>query len=309
MDISELIIKLADNELSPDERESLEKELYSNPKLMQEYLMYLEMNEFMKERFAQKGLPLLDKKKEKSAAEKSMDAEKEALNSGTFYSTIDFVKEINEKRGKSKYDDDLKEFVSLGIKDKNDKTDDDKETTKIIQPKKSLVRKWYLLAASIVILISVSVVLWKSVFSPTDYSALYTSYYQPYFFVVDQTRSSDANTDSLVNLATELYKDGNYQQALELCDRVLKIDNKHVKALFIHALCLIEAKNFKGAADEFKQILSGYDSYQLESKWYLTLCFLQLDKPNDARELLSELSVSKNLYQKRALELLDKIKD
>jgi tetratricopeptide (TPR) repeat protein len=309
MDISELIIKLADNELSSDERDSLEKELYSNPKLMQEYLMYLEMDEFMKERFAQKGQPLLDKKNKESAAEKSMDAEKEAFNSGTFYSTIDLVKEINEKGGKSEYADDLKEFVSLGIKDKNDKTEDDKGTIKISKPKKILVRKWYLLAASIIILISVSVLLWKSVFSPTNYPSLYTSYYQPYFFVVDQTRGSDADTDSLVNLATELYKDGNYQQALELSGRVLQIDGKHVKAMFIHALCLIEAKNFKAAAAEFKQILSGHDSYQIESKWYLTLCFLQLDKPNDARELLSELSGSKNLYQKKALELLDKIKD
>jgi hypothetical protein len=306
MDISELIIKLADNELSRDEREALEKELYSNPKLMQEYLIHLEMNEFMKERFAQKAPPHFDKEKKESAAKKSLDAEKEAFNNGTFYSTIDFVKEINEKREKNNYPDDLKEFVSLGIKEK---TEEGKGAIKMLQPKKWLINKWYLLAASIIILISVSVILLKSVSSPTDYSSLYTAYYQPYFFVVDQTRSSDTNIDSLANEATELYKNGNYQQALELSARVLEINSKHVKAKFLHALCLIEAKKFKAAADEIKQILSGYDSYQLESKWYLALCFLQLDKPDDAKGLLSELSLSKNLYQKRALELLDKIKD
>ena len=315
MEISELIMRLADNELSQEEREELEKILYKDPRLMQEYLTYLEMNDFLKEKFATKETEkrnLFGDDKKESAGKKSLDAEKEAFNKGTFYSTIDLVKEIKEEGNKKKYSDDLKEFAAIGIKEMKGKVnwgDENTVTIKKTVPKTRILRKWYFLAASITVFLSISILLTKSIFTPADYSGLFASYYQPYFFVVEQTRSSDRVLDSLVNGATELYKSGNYAQASKIIRNALEINNKHVKAIFIYGLTMLEVKNYARAADEFKMILAGYDSYQIESKWYLALCYLQLDKPGEAKKLLVELGLSKNLYQKRALDLLDAIGD
>lgn len=309
MDISELIMKLADNELSPIERENLEKELYKDPKLMREYLTYLEMNEFLDGKFANKDTEKEnqpDNKLKEDVGKKSLDAEKEAFKKNTFYSTIDLVKEIREKRHKNDYPDELKEFVSLGL-ERNDNENQKKSqgTVKHNRRKINLLNKWFLIAASIVVLVSISVVLKKTVFVRVNSSGLFAAYYQPYFFVVDQTRGSDSLADVLINEATELYKAGDYELASNISANVLELDPKQVKALFIHGLTMIEVKNYQKAADEFGLILSNYDSYQLEAKWYLALCFLKLERKRDAKILLRELSLSKNYYQTRAVAMLE----
>ncbi|MDF1547976.1 MAG: hypothetical protein P1P88_09135 [Bacteroidales bacterium] len=309
MEMSELLIKLADNELSPEERENLEKELYKNPKLMQEYLDYLEMNEFLDGKFATKDINKENEPENKlneNAGKKSLEAEKEAYSKGTFFSSVDLVKEIREKRHKNDYPDDLKKFVSLGLERKaNENRKKSQGTVKHIGRKINLLNKWFLIAASIVVLVSISVVLKKTVFVRVNSSELFATYYQPYFFVVDQTRSSDSLSDVLVNEATELYKAGDYELASNISANVLEIDNKQVKALFIHGLTMIEVKNYQKAADEFGIILTNYDSFQLESKWYLALCFLKLERKRDAKKLLRELSLSKNYYQMRAVAMLE----
>jgi len=308
---SKLIIKFADKELSRKDREMLEQELYKDPKLMQEYLTHVELNDFLKKKFmpeyTEKDV-LTQYTKKESLEKKSLDAETEAFNNGVFHSTIDLIKGWKEESKDNEYSNELKEFAALGINEMKEKAKQkrnlklEKKTDEI---KKAIFpNKWYFIAASVAALFVISFILIKYSNSAVDNSELFASYYHSYHFVTDQTRSSDLTVDSLVIKAVELYKSENYTEASKVIINALELNDKHVKARFLHGLTLLEAGGYSDAANEFNSILSDHDSYNIESRWYLALCYLKLEKTQQAKKLLKELSHSKNLYQKRALEIL-----
>ena len=304
MDISELIIKLADGELSDKEKEKLKQKLYNNPKLMQEYLTHIQLNDFLKKEF---GVDDITEIRKKSPEDKSLEAEEEGLEKGLFQSAIDHVKDWKEEKKNTdkEYLGELKDFASLGLKAK-------KHVVKLTEKqkksrKKVLMKKWYFVATTIAALFVISFFVIPHFNSPADNSALFAHYYKPYQFVIEQNRNGDPHIDSMVNIATLFYKDSKYQKASEIVTTVLTETSQHIKARFILGLTFVEAQNYTLASDEFKKILKNHDSYHLESKWYLALCYLKLEETNDAIKLLKELNESKNLYQKMAKEILKKI--
>ncbi|MBN1252873.1 MAG: hypothetical protein JXR51_07560 [Bacteroidales bacterium] len=72
-------------------------------------------------------------------------------------------------------------------------------------------------------------------------------------------------------------------------------------------MTLIENEKYQKAIDEFNYLIINYDNYNIESRWYLALCYLKLEKTEKAKILFKELSLSKNYYQKSALKILKKI--
>ncbi len=305
MDISELIIKLTEGELSEKEREELKQKLYNDPKLMQEYLTHVQLNDFLKKEFNVEQFE--EEINTESAEEKSLAAEKEALETGLFHSTVDHVKDWQEKKTENESLDELKEFASLGLKEK--KKEQAKTEEKPIAATKNLfLQKWYYTVSAIAALFVVSFLVIKYTNSSAGNTTLFAYYYQPYHFVIEQDRGNETVDDSLVNTATELYKSEKYSDASELTSKVLEKTNGHVKAHFILGLTLIEAKNYEAAADEFNWILDNHASYHLESKWYLALCYLKLEKNKKAQKQLKDLSESKNLYQERAKVILTQMK-
>ncbi len=306
VDISELIIKLTEGELSDKEKEELKQKLYNNPKLMQEYLTQVQLNDFLKKEFNAEQIEQ-DVNKE-SAEEKSLAAEKEALETGAFRSTVDHVRDWQEKKTEKELLDELKEFASIGLKEKKQEhanfTKKQNPTPKII-----LLKKWHYAVAAIAALFVLSFLVIKYTSSSADNKALFAYYYQPYHFFVEQDRSNETLDDSLINTAIELYKSEKYNEALELLNSVLEETNEPVKAHFIIGLSHIEAKNYKAATGEFNWILDNHVNYHLESKWYLALCYLKLDETKKAQKLLIDLSTSKNLYQERATVILTQLQE
>ncbi len=304
MDVSELIIKLADGELTGKEKEELKQKLYNNPKLMQEYLTHVQLNTFLKKEF---GVENIEEITKASPEEKSFEAEEEALEKGVFKATFDHVKDWNEEKkntGKA-YLDELEEFVSLGLKEKNAEIKLGQKQKPL--GKKAQMKKWYYAVAAVAAVLVISFGLIEYFSAPAENTTLFAHYYQPYHFVVEQNRSGDPPVDSIVNAATELYQSGKYAEASGLAKTVLDKANQHVKARFILGLTFIEIKNYTHAIDEFNWILDNHDSFHLESKWYLALCYLKLKENNKASKLLKELSQSKNFYQERAKAILEQM--
>lgn len=308
--ISKLIIKLADNELSDSEREKLEKKLYGNPKLMKEYKTHMQLNEFLNKEFNHEKP---DKVKKKiTQQDKSLEAELESIENNSLSSTVDVVKEWKEDKIDDEYSNELKEFASLGLKAKKEKNrklqqgDHSKEKTDVGK-KTLLLNRWYLIAAAVVTFFMVSALLFNYLKSPADNSELFVQFYQPYHFVLEQTRGSDLPEDSLINVATELYLERKYSEASELALNAINLNDNHVKARFIYGLTQLEAKNYTQAAFEFETILNSDNSYHLEARWYLALCYLKLKKTKDAKDLLNILAQSKSFYMEKALELLKKM--
>jgi len=311
---SELIIKLADNELAADEKDKLEKEIYRSPELMQEYLTQIQLNNFLQKKFRSEQIAdnfLASDKEIESLEKKSLDTEAEAFDTGTFKATMNLINDFQDESSGDEYSARLKEFAATGINARKEKVKK-RNNFKVIKKdetfrKESILSKWYFIAASAAAVLVISFLIYKNISAPLSSDDLYVEYYKSYHFVTEQTRSSDKITDNMVHDATKLYKSEKYAEASVLVMDALELNNKHVKARFIYGLTLLEASNYTTAAKQFSRILSNHDSYNIESRWYLALCYLKQEKSANAKRLLSELSQSKNLYQKRAIKILDEL--
>ena len=308
---SEHIIKLVDNELSAKEKNKLEKELYKNPKLMQEYLTQIQLNDFLRKKFGANLSEKKNRRDSKSSGENGLDFETEAFKTGAFLSATNLLEELKDESISKNYSDELKEFSAIGIVEKSKQASTSVNLRVVgkenIETKKGILTKWYFIATSVAAMLVISFILYRYNSAPVSNAELFSSYYQSYHFVKEQTRGSDLTIDSLVEEATELYKSKKYSKAFLLIIDALELNAEHVKARFLHGLTLLEEGHYSNAANEFNSILSGYDSYNIESRWYLALCYLKLENTREAEKLLRELGQSKNLYQKRALEILKKM--
>lgn len=78
------------------------------------------------------------------------------------------------------------------------------------------------------------------------------------------------------------------------------------EAIFFAGISFLELKQTQKALDLFKQLTS--EEYLEMKNWYSVLAYLQLDKPDEARTILS--SISKNpqhYYYQKAEEILEKL--
>ncbi len=337
-----LITKYTDNELSTKEKGKFEKKLNKNPELLREYKLHLRLNEFMEGKFMSQHtekdiffnyadqfaheaikeyknensddnelLVFLNSAKnedESSLYEKNRCGEKEAIKKAVDNLAYKWVKDWKEEEQDNDYLKELKEFAASGLKQNEEELQ--KRSLKVIKRDKTIskvriINKWYYVAASIAAIFIISINIWSYFYSAVNNSELFVSYYQPYSFVLDQTRDSDTKIESTFNKAATLYKSKKYLDASAMFKDLLSIDNNNVRTRFLYGLTLIEKENYLNAVKELVIITEQHDSFNLEARWYLALCYIKLDNNKKAKELFLELSLSKNFYQKRALEMLE----
>jgi len=300
-----LVLKYLENELLPNEREKLEMEIQNNPELMKELQMQTKLNDFLKGKFmaekAEQESGLIDNLSIIQTG--NVSVEKLAEN---------WVNECKLEKEHPENNDELRDFIVGGMKQANELENKNLLSKPIINEKKTdkttFINKWIYLASSIAAVFIISISLLWYFGTKTNNAELFASYYQPYHFVSEQNRSSDTIIFSSLNEAVEFYESGNYAQASERIEKVLSTDKNQVKAHFISGLILNETGNYSAASTEFNLIIDKFDSYHIESKWYLALCYLKLNQVKKAKQLFNELSLSKNFYQIRAGEILGKIK-
>lgn len=343
MDNTTLIIKYTDKELTGQEARLFKKELGKNPELMYEYDLHLSLNSFMKgkfmsehvaqdilledaDKFAKEAIKehvidgadsdILDfLNKEKSAGidfDKTINQiEKESSEKKIDQLSEQWVEEWNDLKKDTEYFNELKAFVTNGMLATNMAVNQ-KANLKVIKSKEPVnnlrfINKWSYAVASIAAILIISIGLWTYFSAPIKNAELFASNYQPYKIVSKQLRSA-TDKEPGFNEAVDLYKSQNYGKASLLLKNKINMGDESAKTIFLYALTLIENEDYNQAILEFKDIIAQFDNYQIESKWYLSLCYLKTDKTDKAVSLLTELSSTKNYYRERALKLLDKIK-
>lgn len=345
MDIITQINKYTDKEYSMDEEKQFEKALYRNPGFMDEYQLHLHLNNYMKGKFmvehaekddfytdaaqfAQKAISIhksnesknneiLDflntakNENEGSLDEKIKFAETEAYENNINRLTNNWVNDWKKEEKDIDYLKGLKSFVANGMAQNQEKKQHEPKL-KIVKKQETsdkykYLNKWFYLAASIAAIFIISINLWDYIYSPVSNSELFASYYQPYDLASSQTRSSDTETETKFQKASNLYEAEDYTEALKLFNKVLSADSEHVKARFLYGLTQLETRNYKSAAEEFNLVIQLNGSYNIDARWYLALCYIKLEKTEKAVQLLKELSLIKNYYQKQATEILSEI--
>ncbi|VXB34622.1 Tetratricopeptide repeat-containing protein [Flavobacterium sp. 9AF] len=133
---------------------------------------------------------------------------------------------------------------------------------------------------------------------------LYKKYYQT-FPNVEAPVVRGFDTADIKSNAFYAYDSKNYEKALDLFSKIYEKD-KDDYALFYKGLSLMELTRFKEAITAFEMYQekpnSAFNSY---IKWYLSLCYLQINEIEKSKVLLNKLVTFENPFQNQANHLLD----
>jgi len=159
------------------------------------------------------------------------------------------------------------------------------------------------LAASVTILISVGILPGRS-----DQDRLFYHYYEP----------DEASNNAQRGQRTELYRDvaegitqyleGNYAQSIRLFNDLASNPVIKPEVDYYTGLSYLGLGQFQDAQNNLEMIVYGNARYLPEAMWYLSLCFLKMNKIKNATVLLMELESYDGMYKDDAQTLLKKLR-
>lgn len=166
------------------------------------------------------------------------------------------------------------------------------------------VRRWYYIAAAatVGILILGKVFLTSIEQNPERLFEAYFTVYQNSF--EPTVRGAAAITKR--TQAFQAYDQGDYQNAAVLFRELLQTKEEPGILLLLGNANLILG-NVDEAKDNFTRLNKDFDEFDIQSKWYLSLCYLKTGDVERARETLKELGNTEISYANKAKELLDKV--
>lgn len=163
----------------------------------------------------------------------------------------------------------------------------------------------YPLAASILLLIALS--LWQIFFLKKSPAELYLAYYTPYLSD-NLTRSAEQSKDN-IEVAYLLYQEGDYESSFEILQSYFNESFDNQTAHYYMGLNAMELKMYNVALEEFKLVEQDPSTpFALHARWYIAMTFLQLNRPDEARQYLISLAQAESIYSEKAASILKKLK-
>lgn len=333
---SDEIIDYIDNNLSEDESDKFIIKLDNNKDLKDEFLLFQDINEYMKSKLLSESIENDDnfKQIEKEAKEdvggfllqgktdndvldylsfafpeknnsvKNLikEAEKEAKIKGIDELSKEWVSEYENEDEKEQ---DLINYIKIvNLGEKKESRDFSSIGNKKIKGKRKLYY-WISSAAAILIIIF----LLNSVFNSTPKNEkIFAEYHNtPYELTGIQVRNAEQDINTVFEEATFLYKQNLYEKAFIKFNTLVSDNTNFVQALFYSGLAQFEAENYNKSALIFDKVISQFDEYEIESKWYLSLAYIKINEFNKALPFLNDISKQKSMYQEDAKEILEQI--
>lgn len=168
--------------------------------------------------------------------------------------------------------------------------------------KKTSKKQWWYIAASIVVLLGISMFF---VNQGNSSEKLYASYFEPYPNTIAPVVRSSSQKD-IKNDAFSAYESGNYEKASELFS-ALSHQTEEEYALFYNAMSLMMTDKIEQATS----ILTDNQwsaEYNEKTTWYLALCYLKQKETEKSKILLQKIVSAKSYNSDKATKLLQKIK-
>jgi len=168
-------------------------------------------------------------------------------------------------------------------------------------------RKTFSIAASIIILISISL----SILLPFKQSpdSLFTSNYNTYPALAN-IRSVESNeyVDKLVLNSFEFYEKNDFIKASESFSKVLSLDSSNVIASFYLALCELENNNFEISEKHLNNLILQKDHlFWEQAHWYLAMIYLKKEENEKAKLIFEEIIEEEMVYTMSAKRILKKL--
>jgi len=155
------------------------------------------------------------------------------------------------------------------------------------------------IAAILLVILSAAVILKMTLINPSDPEKIYNRYYQAYD--ADVISRSGISEEITLDRAIGNYNNGNYQEALQILNEVLRMDQQNYMAWFYKGLTYMESDQPVEAVKSFKSVPEQWDSlYKEHRDWYLALTLLHMGQVDEAAELFSKIGEGGAYYADKA---------
>ena len=136
---------------------------------------------------------------------------------------------------------------------------------------------------------------------------IFHKYYQPYSVTItDRSGSDEINT--LLTSAMESYKERDYDQALQLFQKVLT-KREDVAASLYSGISYMEIQKYKKANQSFEDVVEDKDNLYLnQARWYMSMCHIRLGDIENARNMLHTLAEESEYYRDKARKVEHKLR-
>jgi len=144
----------------------------------------------------------------------------------------------------------------------------------------------------------------------TTYSneEIFAQYYEHYT-AGSVTRGLENGTDDVFQLALKKYNNAQYKEAIKLFRQISDTSKLFISCEFFNGISYMELKNYKEAIHCFKPVIKDANGfYYNDAVWYMGLCYIKSDEMNEAVKQFRILQKNESNYQKRAGEIIEKIK-
>jgi hypothetical protein len=160
----------------------------------------------------------------------------------------------------------------------------------------------YGIAASLIMLLAGSI-LFLFYNSGPDINA----WYEPYPVLDQAIFRSGKDTNNDFQDALQKYETGEYIMAAEALQK-LKVEADKIEIVqFYLASALQAGHKAEKAMPIYKEIADNGKIFRHQAQWYLSLCYIQMGKPGEAKHELQKLSAGNSSYARKAADLLDSL--
>ncbi len=167
------------------------------------------------------------------------------------------------------------------------------------------IGKLSLIAASIIILISLSIVFFNSHNGGYNSNEIFNQYYEGYPSSYTTRAGEVCLKDSQFMIALEHYKMNKYEEAKISFMTVCENHPDNIASKFYLGIIGIELGDFNGALGYFDQVIKSKDQFYTEqSEWHRALCLIKLELKHEATKQLNTIIEQKGFYVDKAAEII-----
>jgi len=131
-------------------------------------------------------------------------------------------------------------------------------------------------------------------------SEIYKKYYQVY-----DNPGPSRSSETTYNEAIDYFKQKEFSKALEGFKAYLKNKPESSQIEFLSGVSFMEIKNFPDAESAFHKVVDRkINSYTIDAKWYLAMCYIATEDKVRAKVQLHEIIKSESIYRNRARQIL-----
>lgn len=167
--------------------------------------------------------------------------------------------------------------------------------------------EWYYAAAVSILLIGTAIVFYLLLPKVYNNQQLFAMNYKRYPASAIVRSKTEFNNSE--NAIIKSYETANYKYTLRLINNSKKEINNN-KISLIEGICFIEINDLNNAINSFKQLsLDTKSIFYRDAQWYLALCYLKVEKKEKAKLILRQIAFSRSPYNRKANEILNRMKD